>query len=103
MQFIEDEACDGTLDKTINIVANLPQEDNEVFIPANTPSNVTPSTPIQAQQSSQVTPSSSVRATSHIQTITTTSGQQIPSAIGTHSAAHQVHIQQVQVTCQTPH
>ena len=31
VQFVEDEAWDGTLDKTINIIAKIPQEQEEDF------------------------------------------------------------------------
>ena len=49
VKFVEDEAWDGTLDKTINIAANIPQEEDEDFVSTCT-SNVTPPTPIQGKK-----------------------------------------------------
>lgn len=53
MQFIEDEAWDRSLEKTINFKACIPHEDREELTAASNSSTVTPSTPIQAQQSKQ--------------------------------------------------
>ena len=55
VQFVEDEAWDGTLDKIIDIVANIPKEEDEDFASAHT-SNVIPPTPIQGQQLGQMKP-----------------------------------------------
>ena len=86
VQFIEEEAWDGSIKKIVNITASLQQEDNDVLTSANTHSNVTPSIPIQAQQSGpQVTPSTSVRVVSRLQGNTPISGQQTPSTTGTFS------------------
>ena len=82
MQFVEDEAWDGTLDKTTNIAANIPQEEDEDFASAHT-SNMIPPTPIQGQQLGQRTPSSSIRTAPHSQENTPSNVQQTPSSIGT--------------------
>lgn len=82
VQFIEDEAWDGTLDKTINIAANIPQEENEDFISASTPSNATPPIVVQGQQSGQQMTPSSVRTTPHTQANTPSNVQVTPSSIG---------------------
>ena len=79
MQFIEDEAWDVSLDKTINISANLPKEEKQYFIPVYTPSNVTPSTPIKVKPTCQMTPSSSIRKSPHTQANTLSTMQQTPS------------------------
>ena len=44
VQFVEDEAWNGTLDKIINIEDNIPQEENEYFA-SKYNSNVTHPTP----------------------------------------------------------
>ena len=83
VQFVEDEAWDGSIEKTVNISASIPQEENEVSASTNIPAIVTPTTPIQAQQSSpQVTPASTVRTASCIQGSSPTRGQQTPSTAG---------------------
>ncbi|XP_057855102.1 uncharacterized protein LOC131064830 [Cryptomeria japonica] len=82
VQFIEDEAWDGTLDKTINIAANIPQEENEDFILASTPSNATPPIVVQGQQSGQQITPSSVRTAPHTQANTPSNVQVTPSSIG---------------------
>lgn len=83
VQFVEDEAWDGSIEKTVNISASIPQEENAVSASINIPAIVTPSTPIQAQQiSPQVTPASTVRTTSCIQGSSPTRGQQTPSTVG---------------------
>ena len=74
------------MDKAINIIANIPQEENEEIIPAGIPSNVAPSTPIQTQQSSQKTSSSNIRTTTHTQANTPSNVQQTPSSIRTFGA-----------------
>ena len=53
MQFIEEEAWDGSLEKTVNVKACLPHENKEELTSESNSSTVTPSTPIQAQQSRQ--------------------------------------------------
>jgi hypothetical protein len=83
VQFIEDEAWDGCFDKTNNITMNLPQEEKKYLILASSPSNVTPSTPIQSQPSGQMTPSSRIRTNSHTQANNLSNVQKKPSQIGT--------------------
>ena len=51
VQFIEEEAWDGRLEKTVNVKAGIPHEDKDELTLASNYSIVTPSTPIQAQQS----------------------------------------------------
>ena len=82
VQFVEGEARHGTLDKTINIAANIPQEEDEDFTSTCT-SNVTPPTPIQGQNICQRTPLSSIRKTPHSQENTPSNVQQTPYSIGT--------------------
>ena len=53
MQFIEEEAWDGSLEKTINVKACIPHEDREQLTATSNSSTVTHSSPIQAQQSRQ--------------------------------------------------
>ena len=48
VKFIEEEAWDGSLEKTINVKACIPHEDKEELIAPSNSSTVTPSTPIQA-------------------------------------------------------
>ena len=58
VQFIEEEAWDGSLENTVNVKACIPHEDKEELTATSNSSTVTPSTPIQVQQSrQQVTPS----------------------------------------------
>eukprot|EP00253_Pinus_taeda_P008560 PITA_08560 len=66
VQFIEEEAWDGSLEKTINVKACISHEDREELTAVSNSSTVTPSTPIQAQQSKQqATPSTNNRTISH--------------------------------------
>ena len=53
VQFIEDEAWDGSLEKTVNVKACISHEDKEEFKATSNSSIMTPSSPIQAQQSMQ--------------------------------------------------
>ena len=62
VQFIEEEAWDGSLEKTVNVKACIPHEDGEELTTSSNSSTVTPSTPIQEQQSiQQETPSKNNR------------------------------------------
>eukprot|EP00253_Pinus_taeda_P019235 PITA_19235 len=64
--FIDEEAWDESLEKTINVKACIPHEDQEESTATSNSSTVTPSTPIQAQQSRQQgTPSTNNRTMSH--------------------------------------
>ena len=68
VQFIEEEAWDGSLEKTINVKACIPHEDKEELTSASNSSTITPSTPIQAQiNRQQGTPSTKNRTTSRSQ------------------------------------
>jgi len=68
VQFIEEEAWDGSLEKTVNVKACRPHEDKEELTTASNSSTMTPSTPIQApQRRQQVTPSKNNRTTSRNQ------------------------------------
>lgn len=68
IQFVEDEAWDGSIKKTVNISTSIPQEENEFSVSRNILAIVTPPTPIQAQPSGpQVTLVSSIRAASRMQ------------------------------------
>eukprot|EP00253_Pinus_taeda_P023702 PITA_23702 len=53
VQFIEEEAWYGSLEKTINVKACRPHEDKEELTTASNSSTMAPSTPIQAQQGRQ--------------------------------------------------
>ena len=66
--FIEEEAGDGSLEKANNVKACIPHEDREELTATINSSTMTPSTPIQAQQSRhQGTPSTNNRTSSHSQ------------------------------------
>jgi len=68
VHFIEEETWDGSLEKTFNVKACIPHEDKEELTTASNCSIVTPSTPIQVQQSKQqATSSKNNRTTSHSQ------------------------------------
>ena len=57
VKFIEEEAWDGSLEKTVNVKACIPHEDKGELTGASNSSIVTPSTPIQVQQiKKQATP-----------------------------------------------
>lgn len=78
VQFIEYEAWDGSLEKTINVATSLLQEGKEESTITCNSSIMTPPTLVQAQQSSpQVTPSKSNRTNSRIRENTPPSVQQI--------------------------
>ena len=51
MWFIEEETWDGSLEKIVNMKACIPHENKEELTGASNSSTMTPSTPIQAQQS----------------------------------------------------
>lgn len=53
VQFIEEQAWEGTLEKIVNVIACIPHEDKEELTLTSNSSTVTPSTPIQAKQSRQ--------------------------------------------------
>ena len=53
VQFIEEEAWDGSLEKTMNVKACILHEDKEELTATSNSSTVTPSTPIQAQKDRQ--------------------------------------------------
>jgi len=68
VHFIEEEAWDGSLEKEVNVKACIPHEDKEELTTSNNSSTVTPSTPIQVQQSRQrTTPSTNNRTVSRSQ------------------------------------
>ena len=50
VQFIEEEAWDGSLEKTVNVKTIVSHEEEEEGIAANNPSSVAPPPPPQAQQ-----------------------------------------------------
>ena len=50
MQFIEEEAWDGSLEKTVNVKTCVSHEEEEEGTKTNNPSLVTPPPPPQAQQ-----------------------------------------------------
>jgi hypothetical protein len=83
VQFVEDEAWDGSIEKIVNISTSVSQLENENSVPSNIQGIITPPTPIQAQPSGpQVTPASSIRAASHSQTNSPNRLQQTPSTAG---------------------
>lgn len=68
VQFIEEESWDGSLEMTFNVKAYIPHENKEELITTSNSSIVTPSTPIQVQQSRhQAAPSTNNRTVSHSQ------------------------------------
>eukprot|EP00253_Pinus_taeda_P007872 PITA_07872 len=78
VQFIEEEAWDGNLEKTVNVKACIPHEDKEELTSTNNSSTVTPSTHIQAQQCRlQLVPPTNNRTASRSQASATPSMREI--------------------------